>query len=315
MVQCSGRREVGIVWGWFLTQLFSYLIWKTTSHSGLYAEFHSLVRNLQETLSSNILDDAFGEFPLFTTVWEPGQKKCATCSNTSMHGVDSIFTQNLSVDETVVVSKDKFHSSLKAPPQKKNMANQNTCIRQILPLCLYFIPYLFTCLLTPWSRVPLEKLTSSQLAKKFPAFYGTRRFTTACASARHLSLHWTRSIQSMPPHPTSWRSILILSSHLWLGLPCGLFSPGFPTKNLYTPLFSPICATCPAHLILLDLITWTFIPYHGIITTNSLIEPDLPCTCWTELQLIHNIRYMAWHQCLHFYWSILYYSYSWWQTK
>jgi hypothetical protein len=28
-------------------------------------------------------------------------------------------------------------------------------------------------LLTPWSRVLLERLTGSQLVKKFPAFYGT----------------------------------------------------------------------------------------------------------------------------------------------
>jgi hypothetical protein len=33
--------------------------------------------------------------------------------------------------------------------------------------------------LTPWSRVLLEKLTDSQLVKKFPAFYVTRRFITA----------------------------------------------------------------------------------------------------------------------------------------
>ena len=44
-----------------------------------------------------------------------------------------------------------------------------------------------TFLLTPWSRVLLEKLTGFQLVKKFPAFYGTRRFITD-ASARHLSL-------------------------------------------------------------------------------------------------------------------------------
>jgi len=43
-------------------------------------------------------------------------------------------------------------------------------------------------LLTPWSRVLLEKLTGSQLVKKFPAFYGTRRFFTAFRSAHHLSL-------------------------------------------------------------------------------------------------------------------------------
>jgi len=52
-----------------------------------------------------------------------------------------------------------------------------------------------------WSRVLLEKLTGSQLVKKFPAFYETWRFITAFTSARHLSLSWTRSIQSMPTHP------------------------------------------------------------------------------------------------------------------
>jgi hypothetical protein len=56
------------------------------------------------------------------------------------------------------------------------------------------------------------------------------------------------------PHPTSWRSNLILSSHLCLGLPSGLFPSGFPTKTLYTPLLSPVCATCHAHLILTNLI-------------------------------------------------------------
>jgi hypothetical protein len=72
---------------------------------------------------------------------------------------------------------------------------------------------------------------------------------TAFISARHLSISWASPIQPTHPHPTSRRSVLILSSHLCLGLPSGLLPSGFPTKTLYAPLLSPIRATCPAHLI------------------------------------------------------------------
>jgi hypothetical protein len=43
-----------------------------------------------------------------------------------------------------------------------------------------------TC--TSWSRVPLENLTVSQLVKKFPAFYGIRRFVTSFKISHQLSL-------------------------------------------------------------------------------------------------------------------------------
>ena len=66
-----------------------------------------------------------------------------------------------------------------------------------------------------------SKLVCS-LSRNSPHFYGTRSFITALTSVRHLSLSWASPMQSTYPHPMSWRSILILSTHLRLGLPSGL---------------------------------------------------------------------------------------------
>jgi len=65
----------------------------------------------------------------------------------------------------------------------------------LLTYLLTYLPtYLLTYLLTPWSRFLVEKLTGFELVKKFPAFYGTRRFITAFASARHLLLSFFQVI-------------------------------------------------------------------------------------------------------------------------
>ena len=116
-------------------------------------------------------------------------------------------------------------------------------------------------LLTPWSRVLLEKLTGSAASQEIPRNFGTRMFITVLTSARHLSLSWANSIQSSQPPPTSWRSILILSSHLRLGLPSGLLPSGFPTRTLCTPLPSPT-------LIILNA---DFIDVHEIWLTKTFV--------------------------------------------
>jgi hypothetical protein len=67
-------------------------------------------------------------------------------------------------------------------------------------------------------------------------------------SALHWSLSWARSILSIAHHPISLRSNLILSSHLHLGLPSGLYPFGSPTKILHAFLFSPMCyMVCSSH--------------------------------------------------------------------
>jgi len=58
--------------------------------------------------------------------------------------------------------------------------------------------------------------------------------------------HYTHS------RPFSLKSIVILSSHLHLGIPSSLFTSDFPTKTLHTLFICPMCGTWPAYLIILD---------------------------------------------------------------
>ena len=111
----------------------------------------------------------------------------------------------------------------------------------IHPLTEIFFSVL-TYLLTPWSRVLLEKLTGFA-ANQIPRILWNPK------------VH-SRTDKLPPPAPqplpTSWRSILILSSHLRLGLPNGLFPSGFPNKTLCTPLSSSIHTTSISFFLILS---------------------------------------------------------------
>jgi hypothetical protein len=66
--------------------------------------------------------------------------------------------------------------------------------------------------------------------------------------------------------------------HLRLGLPSGLFPSGFSTNILYAFIFSPIRATCPAHLTLLDLIILKSYEAPHYADFSNLLSPDTHTT-------------------------------------
>jgi hypothetical protein len=70
--------------------------------------------------------------------------------------------------------------------------------------------------------------------------------------ARQFSLFWATRILSINLHSISLRSILILASHLHVGLLSSLFPSGFPIKTLYASLSYACCMLCTSFL--LDLI-------------------------------------------------------------
>ena len=153
-------------------------------------------------------------------------------------------------------------------------------------MVIAYILVVLTYLLSPWCRV-LEKLTGLQLVKKFPAFHGTRRFITALTKVPHFSLSWASPIQSIYPHPTSCKSILILSTHLRLGLPSDLLPSGFPTKNIL------VVQTTINHNLTLSYLTIS----SNIETTRSHINgllqtEETPSLHASHKLLFHNFTFI-----------------------
>jgi len=169
-------------------------------------------------------------------------------------------------DRILIAFSDKMNCSF-----QKTARNAETCPvldrfvwNLLIKLChLYFktrdISY--TALMTSRNedchvvncRVLTGKLTVAQLVNKFPAFYGTRRFITVFTTAHQRSLSSATCSRFTSSHFIFLRSSLILSSHLLLGQLFLLFR--FSGCILYAFLISCMHATCPASLILLDLIT------------------------------------------------------------
>jgi hypothetical protein len=75
------------------------------------------------------------------------------------------------------------------PPLSISETN-STCLHPLIHNLYSILQY------NPCSRALHDKLTGTQLIKKFHAFYGTQTFITEFTRARHLSVSWARSTQS-----------------------------------------------------------------------------------------------------------------------
>ena len=89
------------------------------------------------------------------------------------------------------------------------------------------------------------------------------------------------------PPPTSWRPILILSFHLCLGLPSGLFPSGFPTKTLYTPLLSPYELRAPS------------ISFFSILSPDTILGAQYRWWWWSWEPLRRSCLRCGWCRARH----------------
>jgi hypothetical protein len=109
---------------------------------------------------------------------------------------------------------------------------------------------------------PSSYVNRHAASQTIPHIISNPRFTAVFATSHHLSLPWTKLIQSMSSYDLYFKSILIQSFHLITGLPNSLIPSGFPTKIFYSFFFIPICAPCPTHTRLV----WYYHPtiWHGV---------------------------------------------------
>ena len=92
---------------------------------------------------------------------------------------------------------------------------------------------------------------------------------------------------------------LILSSHLCLGLPSGLFSSGTANKNLYAPFLFPTRVTCPAPLIL-SLTSGEM--FHNVLSfywEESFAPHPNPKLEDNPLSAVHNCLFNTFAATLH----------------
>jgi hypothetical protein len=106
--------------------------------------------------------------------------------------------------------------------------------------------------LSPWSRVPPEKLNRSSARKDIPHILWNPKIHCRVHKCPPTvpSLSQIIPVHVFPSHFLKIHFNIIL--HLCLGLPSGLFPSNLPTKTLYAPLLSPYVPHAPPSFSILS---------------------------------------------------------------
>jgi hypothetical protein len=126
-----------------------------------------------------------------------------------------------------------------------------------------------------------HRYVRSLCGQNVPHFIWKRKINYRVKATRHWTLTWTRWIESTPSLSIYFISILIVSSNQRLGLAINPFLISILTEAFYTFLIAFMRATCPAHLIPLDLISIIIFAEEHNLQSNS------SCNCLSLVCYIH----------------------------